>query len=287
MKKFLMIAAMIGMVAGQAMAGMVPYNGSNVPVTQLNMADYNIKSAYMNPAYGTTGSDRGLFAAPYAFNDPAARFDNMPVSFGFSGPGTALWFYGSVFPAGRIYWDDFAPIANTTGLSELKWVYADVSGATNSHTQFFQVATGTALAPNTAGVVFSFAISGLPLSGTAVYSFPIDLTFIFGGNAAVPANTQLWFGWSHFSAGGNPTMFGNGFPTVNGAAGDGNSSAFYVGDSGLRACTQSGTSMVCFSSVLSFGSIYTMNFAFNGVPEPSVIGLLAIGGLVALRRRKA
>jgi hypothetical protein len=299
MKKFLMIAAVIGLVAGQAMAGMVPYTGGSVPVQQLSSSSYNVKSSYINPAYsqGGVGGGRGLLAGPYVPNDPAAVFDNMPVSFGFAGPGTSLWFYASSFPAGAVYWDDFVPTAGTTSMTELKWFYGDFGSYTSgTHTQVFVVATGTPSAVNLTGVVASFALSGLPSLSTffAAFSVPIDLTAIFGPGGIPNPGGTLWYGWGHFSFVGNPTMFGNGWPTVEGsnafiqsAGAIGNPTAFYVGNSGLRACLSSGTSLTCFSSVLTFGSIYSMNWAFNGIPEPSVIGLLAIGGLFALRRRKA
>jgi hypothetical protein len=300
MKKFLMIAAMVAMVAAPAMAGMVPYQGpTNGTVNQLNMADYNVKNVYINPAYGSQGAgNRGLIAAPYAANDPAAVFDNMPVSFGFAGPGTSLWFYGSSFPAGAVYWDDMTPKAGTTSLTEMKWFWGDFGSYTSgTHTQFFQIAGSTVSGDvDLSNIIASFAISGLPALSTffAAFSLPIDLTAIFGPGGVPAPGGQLWYGWGHFSFVGNPTMFGNGWPTVDGSnafiqsgGSIGNPTAFYVGNSGLRACLSSGTSLTCFSSVLTFGSIYSMNIAFNGVPEPSVIGLLAIGGLVALRRRKA
>lgn len=287
MKKFLMIAAMVAMVAAPAMAGMVPF--SSAGMDHRVFTDYQIKNVNQNPAYGAPSTDRGLIGTPYVPNDPAAVFDNKS-SFFFSGPQTSGWWFGSSFPAGIIYWDDFAPVANTTALTELKWDYFVASGVTSTatHTQFFKVTTGTALAPNlnSSGFVFSFSLFGLPLSGPAVWSVPIDLGFL--GVGAIPANTQLWFGWTHFSGFGNPTLSGGLNPVVNGNPGDGNPTAFYVGDAGLRSCTQSGSSLSCTSlTVPGLGPIHNVHLAFNGVPEPSVIGLLALGGVLALRRRKA
>lgn len=297
MTKCLPLLLIVGLAVGRTEAGIVHETIANSTFQQVR--SYNVRSAYINPAYADSVSlseARGLSALPYIPNDPSAVFDNMPASHSFSGPGVAYWWYASEFPAGRIYWDDFKPRLNTpefaeaTTLTGLKWFYGDYDEhfafASGLHTQVFRIATGSSQEVNRQGIIASFAISGLPLKAGlySLFSAPIDLTQIFGPHGIpIPTGGTLWLGWSFVpSYYGYPTMFMNRYPTVHGAS-NGTPGAYYVGSARRRACTETGIFFRCGS----YGSIYNMNFAFNGVPEPNTIALIGIISLIVLRRRKA
>lgn len=190
--------------------------------------------------------------------------------------------------AGAFVGDDLHMAGNT--VTGYRWVYSD-PGAAASHTStmaFFNngPADGGPLLGNTltfssgtaTGLGAVFNVTGLP---NATANNPGGGWLITVGLPTLTAaGNDLWVGFqSNSLTVGTPanlglrgTNFGNNSPPGNEGVGSSHNLHF----SGLTTSSP-GT---------SFFSPGTGNFRQAALPEPAVAGLLALGGLVVLRRRK-
>jgi hypothetical protein len=289
MKKFLVVAALVAMVAAPAFAGLAP-----VP------ADRNLS----NPQELTIGTDAGQRSAVYVQNDAAHVYDNYWAGSGLNGPDDVAYSWANYSSTtGQNFGASFQRMQlkpGATGFSSMH-ILANMPAGLNApptiplQVAFYSTPAGSPIGTflNTVGLNSAFFIFNIPNSGF----FNLRLTF---PQVVAPANRDLWFGFA--SAGklrlrGGSDNFNNQF---DGNLGDGgNATARYIGGGNGVFCTNSGGGLTSpsgcttsFRTAFTSGGVPTSylgnwHLALGGVPEPSVAMLLGLGGLVALRRRKA
>lgn len=297
MKKFLMIAALVAMVAAPAFAGVTPERNSNYPeFTATAVAE---------------GSGAAARSAIYTMNSPDHVYDNYQSSAGTPSAPVA--------PDDVIYsWSN----KNTTSGQNFLGQYNRLKlkpGATNITQMHLRIVTGREVGPtqlplqvafySTAGTS-GFAVGSFladTAANTAFYAFNLtnpaapalfNYTLTWTNPIVAPANGNLWIGFQSsmkFSIRGGLEQG----TQVDGGPGDALPTAKYIGSgsgvfaTGVGLLSASGiTSSMAFKTAFTSSGVptaYLNNFhlALGGVPEPTTAVLLALGGLVALRRRRA
>lgn len=273
MKKVLVAALLAALVATPAMAGLTPPSIQN-PTRVVNTSAYSLDGA----------APRGY---PYAPNNPLGVYDNMIVTASGFGNGPSTFTLGGIIdlPAGAFMCDDMTLRPGTTAIGSagtgsggIDWVYNNAPQGAGVHgvtIAFFNNPGGADTTLGTTIAAFTFGTGGAP-NGYFLLSAGLP-SFAVG-------TTDIWVCIAHSV----PTRhFFSGDP-VDGAPGTANPGSLYQGSSDNIALVFGGTVTPFFFSG-SGAALANANWALQGsiVPEPSVAGLLVIGGLLALRRRKA
>jgi len=301
MKKFLMVTALVSMVAAPAFAGLAPL-AADVQVGQLRE---------MNLAIG--GAAR---SAAYAQNDPNHVYDHWgrADTLGLNGP-EFFPFRVALTPNDGAFWNAITLRPGATAVNSVHFlldardatapqtfqfgIYGDTGGS-NPHTaaQFLTTSGGSTAIFSVPGLTNGF-IWNIQLS------FPSVSTGAFGTNVWLGMKgTQNW-GWfiDGNVAGAAPNNFPTpGAPDRHGDAGD-NGGTGNPWNGANHIGSQAGTMLSASPLVSGTGnnnlfqpgdnnSFWRFNgangaiAALGGTPEPSSIVLMAFG-LLALRRRKA
>lgn len=290
MKKFLIVTALVGMVAAPAFAGLAPERPQNE-----ELVPYAIGA--------------GPRSVPYVENDAGHMYDNMG---GFLAPPPAP--AGTVVgPADILYqWTQGVASGAVCNLIQLKPGASVISSA---HVAVDNRLAGTprtmsiAFRNNSGGAIGSFLFDTGTL--TAWYAFPgmpvgaVNLmTFTFPDVLVTQEDVWMCFqatypfrlrGKNQFPGGGPNTQ-------VDGAPGDNfaNNGAFFIGSGSGRLAWQTGGGVgIGSASVLAnngyidspfpspTGSrIGNFHVSLGGVPEPATAALIGLVGLLSLRRRK-
>ena len=272
MKKVLMVVALVGMFAGPAFAGISPVNPTVLDNSYVQQTNLNSK---VNPV-----APRGTLLG-YLQNDPGNAYDHMMGHYGLDGPAAYLPGASPYMAPGAFLLNDVTLAPNYTAISgaQLLWY--------NN--------TLTATAPNQPVTIAFFSNPGgnwTSIGATiAAFAYPtVGVGFFIGGftfpQIVVPGD--FWMAVAFGGGGGAATqMFGGPGGQMNGDAPTGaggipqnarfRGSAQSFGQFGFVPGSPLGSSIASGH----------MNFTLQGKPEPATIGLLAIGGLLALRRRKA
>lgn len=271
MKKVLVAALLAALVATPAMAGLAPPSPTN-PTRVGAFTPYNLNGDV---------TPRGF---PYDSNDPNDVYDNGLFIGGFSN-GPSTFYAGGIIdlPAGAFLCDDITLKPGTTAIGSagtgsggIDWVYNNSYAGSGSHNvtlAFLNNPGGNDTSLGSTIAAFTFgggAPNGYFLLSAGLPQFAVGVTDIWVCIAhSVPTR--------HFFS-GNP---------VDGTPGTANPAALYDGSSDNLLVVFGGGATGAFSG--SGAALANANWALQGsiIPEPSVAGLLAIGGLLALRRRKA
>ncbi|HKQ50094.1 MAG TPA: PEP-CTERM sorting domain-containing protein [Phycisphaerae bacterium] len=274
MKKFLMVAALVGMVAAPAFAGLAPEPASS---TTLNTVSMN--ASLRSPAY-----------AP---NDAAHVYDGMTTEV--AGPEN-LTYQVTQNPASGAFCNLIHLKPGATSISSIHivldqrpataaWTWSiafrnDVGGA---------APIGSFLTTQSLGFSAWYVVGGMPFGGAGPTLFQFSLGAI---SANVGATTSIWAcvqGTQPFRV-RTGNVSGN---EVNGNPGDGTPTSFYIGSgSGVYASSYgvgigSASLMSSFTFAGGAGQVGNWHMALGGAPEPATAALLGLVGLVALRRRRA
>jgi hypothetical protein len=242
-------------------------------------------TAQISGTPSSPGEIIGGRGASYAPNDPEHVYDNMPTEFGVRGPSTytlALYNYGSFII------DDVHLKPGTTAISAVNLLYYN-PGAGPTHTvivAFFSNPGGADTSVGLTITAFAFA----PITGFILFTgtFP---------QIAVPQD--MWMGVAHIAAG--PTLMLGGSQPVDGVLGTGVDFVFSHTGGSMYTITNTIPNSALSSArwigdghgflASSAGSITYIggnwHRALVGVPEPMTIGLIGLGGLLVLRRRRA
>jgi len=185
-------------------------------------------------------------------------YDNMWTAIGGPSPRTALaasvggFITPSYISPGLTLLDDFQLVSPT--FSVMHYIYwATGTAGVGSHSQIIAFLTDTGFGPG--ATIAAFSVSGLPMGGGWIISLTLP--------TVTAPSTAIW--------GGAIAFAGIDYP-LGGPAGIGSHTPrckFPVNGGGF---------------ITSFPG--NLMWAIGGVPEPTTIGLLAFGGLLALRRRR-
>jgi hypothetical protein len=276
MKKFVMMAALVGMIAAPALAGLAPE-----PVSSGTVTPYSLSAGPRSPVYMP--------------NDPDHVYDNYPTSL--SGPDAILYQLTQNPASGGIC--NFLTLRPGASLISTAHIVIDGRLATGAWTMSmaFRNNVGGSLPIgaflNTTGTgAFSayYIFAGMPFGGV----FNMQLTF----PSAVVTQTDIWLclqGSAGFRVRGGEN--GQGFPgsQFHNNPGDLPSSLYIGSGSGIMASSFGvGMASASLYSAFVIDSAFTTgtrlgnwHVALGGVPEPTTAALIGLLGLVALRRRKA
>lgn len=270
MKRAILAACLAALVATPAMAGLASLN----PMQITGTVGYDIANQQPGP--------RGF---PYASNNPNGVYDNMLSVPGLTQPAPSTFYAGGILdlPAGAFMCDDITLAPGTTfigsagtGSGGLDWVFNNSTQGTGLHNvtiAFLSNPGGNDTSLGATIAAFSFG-GGIP---NGYYVFTAGLP-VFN----VPT-ADIWLCIAHSV----PTRhFFSGNP-VHGTPGTADPTALYQGSSDNLFLVLSTAGATLFTGGTA-PALLNNNWALQGgVPEPSVAALLAIGGLLALRRRKA
>jgi PEP-CTERM motif-containing protein len=271
MKKFLMVVALVGMVAAPAFAGLAPEAASSTAMSTVQM------TAGRSPVY--------------AANDPNHVYDMMTTEIG--GPENITYQVTQNTASGAfcnlIHLKPGATsissihIVLDQRLATAPWTFSiafrnDVGGA---------APIGSFLTTQSLGFSAWYIVGGMPFGGAS----PTVFQFSLGSISANASQTNVWAcvaGSANFRV-RTGNVSGN---EVNGNPGDGTPASRYIGSgSGVYASSfgvgiGSASLMSSFTFAGGAGQVGNWHMALGGAPEPATIGLLALG-LLALRRRRA
>lgn len=270
MKKAFGMIAVMGLVAAPLMAAPLVHLGPD------RVSQEVLLGSPSNPG----GSSGNRTPAGYA-NGTETLYDNMAGAFGVTGssPFTVTAIVGSAtFILDDIHLNSTVASAS---LGAMHWLFYNPSGL------------GTAPISSTTDTIAFFSNPGGANTaiGATIAAFGVTLgtgfilqTLNFGGSGLVlPKDSWVGFrknqGFVIYTGGGSPAAFGTASSQVGLAFG-----AFP--SPGITSST-----VLPMSSIGSFSSPDTGNgslhIAMDQFPEPASIALLTLGGLVALRRRRA
>lgn len=279
MKKTLVIAALVGLVAAPAFAGLAPLNIT--PIVVPAEGNVTLTSLDGTPRDGLPGGGQ---LAGYKPNDPANMYDNMwGDPFGPLLGGPAQYNAGSspYLGGGTFVFDDIHVPQNDVGYwtaTTLRWLWYNPGAIGNCQGGVQNVTV----------LFFSNTASNGTLGATIVgYQFTGVQCGFFIGQFSIPP-TQLpkdaWIGIRHATPGVTQVL-GSAGSHVDGDAATGSGSlpgAQFQGTGGSAMWFFDGASF--FTS--SAGKLM-LTITGTKIPEPATIGFLALGGLLVLRRRKA
>jgi hypothetical protein len=266
MKKFVMIVALVGMVAAPAFAGLAPEAAQGTVASQASL-----------------GFTRG--AGLYVPNSPSHVYDMMPPSPGILGPED-LRYQVTQNPSSGAFCNLINLKPGATNISLAHFVLdgrpAPAAGFTFSIAFRNDTGTGIGAFLTTTSLGFSawYVYPGVPNTLT-VYTLSFPTANVTQSNiwACVQGNAPF-----RVRTG---TQSGN---ELNGNVGDGGTGALYIGSSigGVYASGGVGIGSASLASSFTFGAPQVGNWhmALGGAPEPATAVLLGLAGLVALRRRK-
>lgn len=269
MKKALVMLALVGFVAGPAMASMAPLNPTVLPNSMTATAEL-----------GGTPSNPQPRPGPFSYkpNDPIHAYDNQWGNFGVLGPAAYVAGASPYIGSATFLFDDVTLAPGYTAVSDVQFLFYQAGGridsCQNMTIAFFSNPGGndTLIGATIAAYAYTNVSCGFFIftAGFPQTAVPQDfwIAFRLTGSPLSPQGTQLLGSFSH----------------TNGQAADGgstNPTALHRG---------SGDSVQAFFNGASFSvsSVGQVMMALNGkVPEPATIGLLAVAGMLVLRRRKA
>jgi hypothetical protein len=272
MRQFVMTVSMLGLVAATAFADTTWVN-----VERMNLTPVNATSTSLGEHNGVEamGIQVDSYAAPHAYY-PTTVYDNIPTGAGGSQivVPTTPTLIGFRWAAAGVGWGDDADFFSAPmAFRSIAWFYQN-TGTAVSHTQTILIQTHaggnfssgpthlTGIGPG-----IGIGVSGLP-AGTWIVNVSLGTTIALPPSAWIsffdPSNTTFWVTGNTPGIGGstNGTLYNPGGPTgywVPGSFGTGFGLYYAVGN---------------------------INMAL-GIPEPATIGLLVVGGLLSLRRRRA
>ena len=269
MKKALMMLALVGLVAGPAMASMAPLNPTVLPNSMTSVVEIGGSPSNPQPRPG-----------PFSYkpNDPVHAYDNQWGNFGILGPAAYVAGASPYIGSATFVFDDVTLAPGYTAVSDVQFLFYQYGGridsCQNMTIAFFSNPGGldTSIGATIAAYAYTnvscgFFIFSAAFAQTALPQY-FWIAFRLTGSPLSPQGTQILGSLSH----------------TDGQAADGgstNPTALHRG---------SGDSVQAFFNGASFSVVSAgqLMFAMNGkVPEPATIGLLAVAGVLALRRRKA
>jgi hypothetical protein len=231
------------------------------------MAELSMTPTVVDPSWITvTPIGEGLRTTTMYVNGTENLYDNMASAFGVT--GSSPYTNGVTAGAATFVLDDMHFAAPSNTISHVHFLYYNPG------------AGGTLMSPSTDVLAFFSNPGGLNTAvgaTLALYSFMAPTGFfLFSLNiSGAPAvvGQDVWMGYNKslttfWTGGGQPVTFGTG---TN------------IGALGFSPTTISPSLFTTFMGAPAPGSLH---WAVGGVPEPVTITLLAIGGLVSLRRRK-
>lgn len=264
MKKALVIAALVGFVAAPAMAGLTPHQ---MPSSAVSMVDLGSKS---DPTPRATPSPFG-----YKPNSPLSPYDNNwgdPFGPLVGGPAA----YGSAaspYIGGSTFVFDDVVMTGSATITNINWTFYN-PGACGTSGHIITIAFFSQPGPYTIGATL------------AGYSATFNCGFFYAGldistlPAVLPQN--FWIAFKH-NTGGLTQVFGSAGLPVNGAPHTSPSVPSTVLFRG-----SGGAPMVFFNTLYGSAALGSGQLmVWLTTPEPTTIGLLVLGGLLVLRRRKA
>lgn len=270
MKKLLVIAALVGLVAAPAFAGLTPVNFQPRVMSMDNVEIQDV----------TTGDGGTPRPGPLSYKPggPDIMYDNMWNSSplfgpGVYSPGASPYLGGSTFLIDDIHVrpDNNNP-ANTFTLNTMQWLWYNPGAVGQCGGQRFPV---TVLFFEDAGGTLGSFITGVQYPSVGC-GFFIGRFGITGG---VQLPKDFWIAIRH------------NVPGVTQLLGSAGSFSHLDPGAGIWPQIGTGTNAMLFFDGTSFfsstaGSLMMTIYGAK-IPEPATIGFLALGGLLALRRRKA
>lgn len=270
MKKALMMLALVGLVAGPAMASMAPLNPTVLPNGMTSSVE--LSGSVSNPTLPRPG--------PFSYkpNDPIHAYDNMWDGSGqIFGPAAYVGGASPYIGSGTFLFDDVTLAPGYTAVSDVQFLFYQaggrIDGCQNMTIAFFSNPGGndTSIGATIAAYAYTSVSCGFFIftAGFPQTVVPQDfwIGFRLTGSPLSPQGTQLLGSFGH----------------TNGQAGSGtNPTALHRGSGDSIQAFFNGASI----SVTSVGQVM-MAMNGKGIPEPATIGLLAVAGVLALRRRKA
>lgn len=274
MKKVLMVVALVGMFAAPAFAGIAPLNPTVLDNSFVQQTNLNTK---VNPVV-----PRGTLLG-YLQNDPGNAYDHMLGQFGLDGPASYLPGASPYMAPGAFLLNDVTLAPNYTAISGAQLLWYNNTLTATQLSQPVTIAFFSNPGGNWTSVGATIAAFAYPTVGVGFYiggfSFP---------QITVPASGNFWMAVAFGGGGGAATqMFGGPGGQMDGDAPT--STGGVAQNARFRGSAQTfgQYGFIPGSPISSPIASGHMNFTLQGKPEPATIGLLAIGGLLALRRRKA
>lgn len=250
MRKVVAMLAVAGLMAAPAMAELsitpTPVDPSWITMTPLDMGGGPLRSTTMYQ------------------NGTENLYDNMAGAFG--GTGSSPYTGGITVGAATFVLDDLHFGAPTNIISHVHYIYYNPGqgGPSTDVLAFFENPGGLNTQVGTTIAAFSFMAN----TGFIVFSFNLSA-------APVAVGQSIWMGMNKsvltfWTGGGQPVTFGTGTNMLA---------------LGFSPTTISPSMLSTAMGAAAPGSLH---WALGGIaiPEPVGAGLLAIGGLIALRRRR-
>lgn len=288
MKRFLAMTAVLGLMVAPVMAESINVSHDNIQMWGVNATMGPVTTvgnmSYRSVDMTTAVAQRTLFSA----GDTSHIYDNVPFVLGGAGsPGAGTWAFFDWNGTGA-QWQDYITVASTGVIRHLTYTYVGSSGVFNTHT--IQIRTGAVAPPSS--VLGTFVGVGAPIATIVLPSLPGT---VGGGfvqllvtGLSIPVGTgNLYVGFDEqgtddvfFLTGGLPGIGST--PTPNGELIYFNPN--YFGPSSPLSYNVPGYLTTSTGYPLHANITFALG---QRVPEPMTIGLLSIGGLLALRRRRA
>jgi hypothetical protein len=290
MKRFLAVVAVLGLVAMPVMAEMhvtvTPLGGTVTPLTAGNSNRAGGTAVDMVSGVIPGGFTPALHGATVVYsNNPLLGTSTIPTPT-LSGPfGTpvANTYLGIDWVTPSAKWTDYINMTQAGTITTITYLYSNGAGA---NTQTIVIGAGPPL-PSVSGAFTGIgviaSITGLVLPGGAGF-FQASITGL-----SIPVPSNIYIGYEDaFGVGpgtGSTFWFNGGFPLI-GASSDAN--AFWVPTSPYSYAVQGPFAFGPATPPPYFTVAAHANILQTVVmPEPMTIGLVAVGGLLALRRRRA
>jgi hypothetical protein len=279
MKRFLAMTAILGLVAMPVLAEQIIVSPSQIHATPLTGAVVGSGGtigsgdnalAYLNVDMSNVeGMPEGAPVMVYS-NNPLLGTSSIPVS---TIAGLTNTWVGVDWVGVSAAWTDRITMTQAGTITTITYLYSNTTGVS---TQSIVIGTGPQI-PGVSGVytgvvaVATVVAPALPTGGVVALSIT---------GLSIPVGTSIYTGYEDRNGVGGGTLstfwFTGGFPLI-GASLD--NMAYWVPGSYTYAVQ----GPFLFATVAAHGNI-TQSII---MPEPMTIGLVAAGGLLALRRRRA